>query len=336
MSKRISPFVSIALILPAVASHAASEDSAQTLEPVVVTASRTAQPLKAVIGDVTVIDRKTLERFSGESVLSALQGQAGVQVTSNGGAGKSSSVFLRGANSSHTLVLIDGVRYGSATGGSAALEHIPADQIERVEILRGAAASLYGSDAIGGVIQIFTRQGKNTPQASLQLGYGTQDSRQASFSISGQQGNTHASLTFAHTQTDSVSAISNPKNSNYFADTDGYENSSIGVKLSHELAGGHQVGGSVLWSDNQGQYDASTYDFATNTSGAQHYNYRNDSENGAAQLWAQLQLSEKLNSRLQAGYSTDDGKSYSPTSVTNLTDQLSLFRTVQQQYVWQN
>ena len=336
MSHRISHLFSAALLLPAVASHAASDDSTQMLEPVVVTASRTAQPLKAVIGDVTVIGRKALERFSGESVLSALQGQSGVQVATNGGAGKTSAVFLRGANSSHTLVLIDGVRYGSATGGAAALEHIPADQIERIEILRGAAASLYGSDAIGGVIQIFTRQGKNAPQASLQLGYGTQDTRQASLNVSGQQGSTHASLTVAHAQTDSVSAISNRKNSNYFADTDGYENSSISAKLTHELAGGHQVGGSVLWSDNQGQYDASTYDFATNTSGAQHYNYRNDSENGAAQLWAQLQLSEQLQTRVQAGYSTDDGKSYSPTSATHLADQLSLFRTVQEQYVWQN
>lgn len=335
MSHRISPIVSVALLLPAVASHAANTTQ-QTLEPVVVTASRTAQPLKAVIGDVTVLNRKTLERLSGDSVLSALQGQAGVQIATNGGAGKTSAVFLRGANSSHTLVLIDGVRYGSATGGAAALEHIPTDQIERIEILRGAAASLYGSDAIGGVIQIFTRQGKNTPQASLQLGYGTQDTRQASVHVSGQQGDTHASLTIAHHQTDSVSAISNPKNSNYFADTDGYENSSIATKVSHDFAGGHQVGGSLLWSDNQGQYDSSSYDFVTNQSVAQRYNYRNDSENGAAQLWAQLQLSEQLQTRVQAGYSTDDGKSYSPTSATNMADQLSLFRTVQEQYVWQN
>ncbi|MFA9203744.1 MAG: TonB-dependent receptor, partial [Flavobacteriales bacterium] len=178
--------------------------SESVLPVTVVTASRISQPLNQVIGDISVIDRAELEGYSGESVINALQLQAGIQILSNGGAGKPSSVFIRGANASHTLVLIDGVRYGSITLGTAALEHLPVDQIERIEILRGSAASLYGSDAIGGVIQIFTRQGSTTPNVSLTVGAGTQNTQQASISAGGQFGDTRAAITVAHSKTDGI------------------------------------------------------------------------------------------------------------------------------------
>jgi vitamin B12 transporter len=295
LSKSFVRFLPLALSLPALPVYAAEPAStdADQMPVMVITASRTPQPLADVIGDVTVIDRQTLDRYQGESVLNALQVQAGVQIATNGGAGKTSSVFLRGANASQTLVLIDGVRYGSATSGSAALEHIPADQIERVEILRGPAASLYGADAIGGVIQIFTRQGHKTPQVSFSVSAGNHDTQNASISASGQVGDTRASVVIAHNKTDGFNAISNPKSSNFNPDQDGYQNDSLSVNVSHQLNRQHSFGLTLLAAQVDNQFDNG----ATAAT--------NDGYNGALSLWSQHQLTDAWSARLSAASSLD-------------------------------
>ncbi|WP_309624244.1 TonB-dependent receptor plug domain-containing protein, partial [Methylibium sp.] len=132
------------------------------LEPVVVTATRLEQPVSAVLSDVRVIDADTIRNAGPVSLPELLQMHGGAEIASTGGPGQISSVFLRGTNANHVVLLIDGVRINSATAGTNAFENIPLDQIERIEILRGPASSLYGADAIGGVIQVFTRQGERT------------------------------------------------------------------------------------------------------------------------------------------------------------------------------
>lgn len=141
-------------------AYAADQNDAGTLNPVVVTATRTAVTADDALSSVTVITRADIERLQPASVLDLLTGLPGVNLTQSGGLGQTSSLFMRGTNSTHTLVLIDGVRIGSVTAGFASLEQIPVEQIERIEIVRGPRSSLYGADAIGGVIQIFTRHGQ--------------------------------------------------------------------------------------------------------------------------------------------------------------------------------
>ena len=306
-----------------------------TLPTTVVTASRIAQPLDQVIGDISVIERAELERYSGESVLNALQLQAGVQIINNGGAGKPSSVFIRGANAAHTLVLIDGVRYGSVTLGTPALEHLPVDQIERIEILRGSAASLYGSDAIGGVIQIFTRQNSSTPSVSLSVGAGTENTQQASVTAGGQFGDTQANITIAHSKTDGINAISNPANSNFFADKDGYQNNSISLNLAQNLGAQHQVGARLFWAEGKNQFDGAAFDASFNAV-AQDYNYRNETQNGAFSIWSRHQLTDGLTTQLQIGRSEDKSDSFAPQSALNRTDKISKFDTLQDQYSLHN
>jgi len=140
------------------------------LEPVVITANRVARTASETLASVDVVTRADIERSQAQSVQDVLRGMPGVQFSNNGGAGKSTSLFLRGTGSAHTLILVDGVKIGSATLGTAPLEDIPLDAVERIEIVRGPRASLYGSEAIGGVIQIFTKRGVQAPSASFGAG----------------------------------------------------------------------------------------------------------------------------------------------------------------------
>ncbi|MEC7119894.1 MAG: TonB-dependent receptor [Pseudomonadota bacterium] len=293
--------------------------AAETILPTtVITASRIQQPLKQVLGDISVIERAELERYSGETVLEVLKTQAGIQIRGNGGIGKSSSIFMRGTNSSHTLVLIDGVRYGSASGGAPAVEHLPVEQIERIEILRGAAASLYGSDAVGGVIQIFTRQGQVRPQAFVSLGAGNYGSVQASTGISGTWGQTQAALTVSHSETDGVSAVSNSAGFGYDPDKDGYRNTSLGLNLSQKINAQLSVGATSLLAKVNNQYDG----------GIGHDSY-NDGYNGAANLWATMRFSPQIQSDLKIGRSIDDNDNYGSGGKSS-------FKTEQTQYQLQN
>jgi vitamin B12 transporter len=155
-------------------AHAAAADQANELAPVLVTATRTAITVDDALAAVSVITRADIERLQPLSVADLLTGLPGVTLANAGGYGQQTSLFLRGTNSAHTLVLIDGVRIGSVANGLAAFEQLPVEQIERIEIVRGPRSSLYGADALGGVIQIFTRHGSRdgglTPSLSVPAG----------------------------------------------------------------------------------------------------------------------------------------------------------------------
>ena len=156
------PSLSAALLLtPALVSQpaaAAVEDVTQ-VDPVVVTATRTAQTADQTLAPVTVVTRDEIERRQSLTTIDILRGLPGVAMSNSGGPGRQTDLYLRGTNSNQVLFLIDGIKVGSATTGQTAFQNIPVDQIERVEMVRGPRSSLYGSEAAGGVIQIFTRRG---------------------------------------------------------------------------------------------------------------------------------------------------------------------------------
>jgi len=135
----------------------ADEAQRNTLDTVQVTANRIEKPVAETLASVTVITREDIELAQAPDLINLLSRQAGVDIARNGGPGQASTLFLRGTNSSHTLVLVDGVRVNAATQGVIDFAHIPLAQIDRIEIVRGPRAALWGSDAIGGVVQIFTR-----------------------------------------------------------------------------------------------------------------------------------------------------------------------------------
>jgi len=152
--------------LSALAESDPSAEAQTVLDPVVVTATRTPERADRTLAAVSVVDRATIEKRQLRSVPDALRGLPGVTVSSSGGV---ASVYLRGTNSDSVLVLVDGVKVGSATLGTTPWADLPIQQIERIEVVRGPRSSLYGSKAIGGVIQIFTRRGGGdlTPRVTV-------------------------------------------------------------------------------------------------------------------------------------------------------------------------
>lgn len=222
----------------------------------VVTASRVATPITDVLGDVSVIDRATLELAGQSSLRDILAQLPGVQMTSNGSYRSTTGIFLRGASTSQTLVLIDGVRVGSATSGGASFENMPLSRIERIEVLRGPASALYGPDAVGGVIQIFTRDAGPGLQADANIGGGTDGQQQAGASVRGTSGIWGYSLGFSREKATGISVISNPAASSYNPDEDGFNQSSADAKLTAKLNRENTLTLSLLHNENEYQFDS--------------------------------------------------------------------------------
>ena len=287
------------------------------LDDVVVTASRVAQTRESVIADVTVIDQEEIERAGQSTFVELLQTQPGIEISSSGGAGTTSSIFLRGTNSNQVVVLIDGLRVGSATAGTTTFENIPLAQIDKIEILRGPATSLYGQDAVGGVIQIFTKKGLGKPQFYAAIGYGTYDTKTAEAGIRGSLGDTSFSLNISSIDTDSFSA--KRVRTDAQADDDKYRNLAASASLSHKIAEGHEVGVQVLTSEGHANYDSS------NT-------FRNyvDLTQLSYGLFSKNQFASNWKSTFRIGEGIDDSRNQL-NATTN-----SQFKTKQKQLSWQN
>ncbi len=294
---------------------------------VVVTASRFAQSPDAVLRDVTVITQDEIERAGQSTLTELLQMQPGVEVSTNGGAGKASNVYLRGTNADHVVVLIDGLRLNSATAGTTAFEHIPLAQIERIEILRGPASSLYGADAIGGVIQIFTRRGDGNTSFNAFAGAGTEQTRRAEAGFSVSRNDTSLSVQLGHQQDNGLSA----KNATVGADADRdpYRNTSLSTTLSHRFNADHDVTLQLFAADSRNEYDSSSSTLAN-----QYRIAHADSRLMSYGVTSRNRLLPWWNSTLRIGSGKDESKNLTQT-VAGVTAR-SWFETDQFQATWQN
>ena len=223
------------------------------LDAVVVSANRAEQPITDVVADVSVVDRETIERSGASSLAEVLRRLPGVAVVTNGGPASTTSVYLRGGETRFTAVFVDGVRVDSQSTGGASWQGIPLAQIDRVEVLRGPAAAIYGSDAIAGVVQVFTRQGEEGFFPSLHMGLGSHHTRDVSASLRGGQGTVDYSLSLASELSDGFNAklAGNP-------DRDGYHNRSASGRLGWKVAPGHQLDLTFLESRQKAGYDGFT------------------------------------------------------------------------------
>lgn len=250
---RIVPVASL-LFSTVVAAEAIPES------PVVVTATRTAQSADASLASVSVITRDDIERSGARDVMELLRLQNGVDVVRGGGPGQQTSVFLRGTNSNHVLVLIDGVRAASATTGAFAWTHLSTAQIERIEIVRGPRASLYGSEAIGGVIQIFTRQ-PDTWGLTAEAGSFDTQNLGASLAVGDER---RFAVNVENRRSDGFSS-QNVDGFSFNPDDDGYDNSSITAGMVYPIGDDLTFEFSAWNSNGETEFDDGVIDSLNQT-----------------------------------------------------------------------
>lgn len=226
------------------------------LERVFVTANRTPQPLATVLADLTVIDRDEIERTGVAGVADLLARHPGIEITRNGGLGNSTSVFIRGGETRHTAVYVDGVRLDSQSTGGAVWEQIPLDQIERIEILRGPAAAIYGSDAIAGVVQLFTKRGQGPARPTASLTVGSYNTVQGQVGVSGSANALNYALSGVRGRSDGFDATK-PGAFGHNPDKDGWKRSSVQGRVGYQINAEHRVDASLLASNLKSSYDGS-------------------------------------------------------------------------------
>lgn len=317
---KLKQLLAALLCAAASSSHAAND----TLGEIVVTATRIPQPLERSLSSTTVITEEDIRNSQATDMAAMLRNVAGVEIDQNGGLGKTASLHIRGSNATHALVLLDGVRIGSATSGTTSIQDLMLDQIERIEIVRGNVSSLYGSEAIGGVIQIFTRRGHGAPALTLSGGLGGQGTQRLSAGFGGTAGSMDFNVQLSRLKTDGVSANNHP---NANPDWDGYGNTSLSANARYAFDVANSLSVTAFGSRGTNQYDniynPSRWDINTNRNSISKFSIASDNRLG--NIWlSHLQLAEGI----------DDTQTF-------LNGQLDLangaaFGTDNRQITWQN
>jgi len=321
MNPRLKPLA--ALLAVAFAPSAFAVEQLAYLDPVVVTATRQEMRASEALSDITVIDHEELEKSGPASVADLLARQSGVQVSTNGGPGTTTSFYVRGANAAQTLVLVDGLPINSVDLSGSPLRFLPLANVERIEILRGPASTLYGANAIGGVIQIITKRGEPGLQGDAFVGYGTQNTAQASAGVGGGNEQWRFRLDGGHVSSTSFSAQTHASNAD--ADKDKYYNDSGSASVSFLPAAGQEIG--AIYRQNSGvtHYDSG------NVPANGNFDDRVKFSTEQWQLFAKNRLTDFWTSTLRYGQTEDYQKSYSSYSPQG--DYLDTRNT---QVSWQN
>ncbi|MGB6008695.1 TonB-dependent receptor domain-containing protein [Castellaniella sp.] len=313
-------------LIPLAATAQPDTAAIPALQDIVVTPSRTAEPLSEVVGDVTVIGPKQLAEARGDSLAEIIGRAPGVQFTSNGGPQTVTSLFLRGANSNHTLVLIDGMRVNGSTWGGVNFPAIDPATVERIEILRGAASSLYGSDAIGGVINIITKQGEQDRPLSAwaNIGYGTYETAKSSLGLSGAAQGWDYSLSTSAASSKGFDALRPRKANNtpitgHDPDKDGYRSHAVSGTLGYRWAEGHRIGVTAYNGYTDGDYDNEFTPYPDTYTIFRQQAYSLNSADRITDWW---------DSDLRFGFTKD--------SNDNRSDSSSVFSSLKRQYSWTN
>jgi len=306
---------------------------ADEISPIVVTATRQEQRVNESIASLTVIERDEINRFGGSTIGEVISRGVGVEISRQGSVGASESVFIRGANSGHTLVLIDGVRIGSASLGTTALEAIPLEQVERIEILRGPGSALYGSDAIGGVVNVITNAANQNTKSNLKAsaGLGSQGTLTSNFSLAKKIDSTAYVVSVGVSKSDGINSLTKSANA-YNPDNDGYSNKNIGLSISHTFNEDFQLGAGYLDSRLKNRYDSYQSKLPNYDVVNANLDYQRNLRATESNLYAKFSPNTKWMSTLRLSNGTD--YSDQPSSFDESSN--LIYRTAQRQFMWQN
>uniref|UniRef100_E1TAY6 TonB-dependent receptor n=1 Tax=Burkholderia sp. (strain CCGE1003) TaxID=640512 RepID=E1TAY6_BURSG len=264
----LSPIARAALLafagLPSLAhaqatAPASADSSFNVLSPVVVTAERGPQPLADAIPQTALFDQQDIADTAATDLPGLLQLAPGAQISRTGGPGSTASLYLRGASTTQSLVLIDGVRVDSVSLGAAQIAQIPLDQIDHVEVVNGNVSALYGSGAIGGVVQVFTKDGgDHPPRFNFSVGYGSYHTETQQVGANGaldKDGRTTFSISLARSKDDGFSALDPREAPNANPNANGYLNESVSASLRHKFSDKWDAGVSYFQSNGNTSYD---------------------------------------------------------------------------------
>lgn len=310
----------LACIFP-LSAAAQTPQPVSELDNIVVTASRVAQLESEVVGDVSVIDRATLEKAGQSSVAELLSREHGIQISTNGGPQTPTSIFMRGTESRHVLVLIDGVRINSSISNSVNFSALNTSQIERIEILRGAGSSLYGSEAIGGVINIITKKGQtDTPMAFWgEMGIGTHSLFKSSVGFSGQSHGLSYNLIGSMANSDGFRSTNANSDVGASRRADGYESNSVKADLGYAFSDLHRLDAHLFSSYINGEFTGYT---GQESSAIRQQAYGISSTNKLFGNWT---------SKLSANETRETRQGYNSFNVES-----SSYQTTLRNYAWQN
>ena len=310
-------------------------DTTLKTSDVFVTATRTPISKKNVIADITIISEEEIKLAGSSSLPELLQRQPGIEISNNGGQGKVSTLFLRGASSTHSVILLDGIRIDSATAGLTAIENIPLSQIEKIEIVRGPASSLYGQDAIGGVIQIFTKKGLNGFKPYISYGYGKYNTSIAQAGIRGGGDKTSYAINLSSQSSTGFSAFepnTNPAAAAniYNLDKDGYRNKSVSASLSHKINEKLDINFQYFLSQGKNKYDNRYANWDPSI------DWKNTQDQESLSGTVNSQLTNYWKSSFRVGLGIDDyvEKQRYISGATREVD--NVYKTIQNQITWQN
>ncbi len=319
-----SPILAAGLAVPGAAVLAQAPAAvAQPLTEVVVTATRTTGQVSNTVADVTVLDRADLDRSDGQSLMEVLAREPGIQFSGRGGLGTTGSLFIRGHDTRHTVLLIDGVRVGSATTGTPSIDNLPLDAIERVEIVRGPLSSLYGSEAVGGVVQLFTRGGGQGLRPNARATIGSNRFGQVGGGLSFGDSRFDGAIQVQALDTRGFSAT-NPRErwGSFDPDRDGFRQNGASVRLGGRLADDWRIDGMLLESDGVARYDDGPG-----------VDSRAKLRTAVQSLQASGRLTDAWGTRMIAARSLDR---YDSLATANPWYTLGAIETSQMQYSWEN
>lgn len=325
-SRYFRPSLACTVLASLLAAPAFAQTPIQELDQIVVTAARTTQLEQNVVGDITVINQEELAKSGQNSVAEILSRQPGIEFYSSGGPQTLTGVSIRGANPDQTLVLMNGMRINSSVNGGANWNAIDPASIERIEIIRGAASSLYGADAIGGVINIITKTGgKDRPTEFYgSVGVGSYKTIKSSVGLDGAANGFSYSFNTSYAKSKGFNATNKDAPfGSYYKDKDGYHSNAFTGALSYEWADEQHIGVNAYNSYINGDFDAGDFDWQGNDVRDAFTQTRQQSYD----IYSKNRLAKNWLSTLSLGLS----KEQSNTAIHD-----NKFSTLQRQYSWQN
>jgi vitamin B12 transporter len=329
---KLSPLALSLTLLPAgpLLADTFERDQALKLPDVLISANRQVEARNDSSAANTVFTREDIDRLQPNSVTELLRRVPGVQIAQTGGRGSLPGVYIRGTQSAQSLVLVDGQRIGNSSSGDSNLQHINIEQVERVEVLRGSRSAIYGSDAIGGVIQIFTRRGSEPGlRPQMHVGFGRNQTWERSLGLSGGDEQTRFNLGASLNETAGIDRTHESYPSD--GDHDAYRNKSFSLSLSHALTDDIEIGANVLDNRGKTEYDNPFGRFDLNTFESVQEQPYNEFDVSSVSSYVDARVNDLWKTRIEFGHSENREKTFD-----KLSDERSVFNTYRDSVNWQN